>query len=75
MVGINAYLPILSLEVVEMLLAAGSNVNDQAGEHCFGVSPLHDAAENGHVEVVKLLLSYGASVNVKDSRVSQSVLW
>ena len=52
---------------------AGSDVNDQSGEHCYGVTPLHDAAENGHLEVVKLLLSYGASINFKDSRVSRSV--
>jgi len=52
---------------------AGSDVNDQSGEHCYGVTPLHDAAENGQLEVVKLLLSYGASINLKDSRVSRSV--
>ena len=49
---------------------AGSNVNDQSGEHCCGVTPLHDAAENGHVHVVKLLLSHGASINLKDDKVS-----
>lgn len=49
---------------------AGSNVNDQSGEHCCGVTPLHDAAENGHVNVVKLLLSHGASINLKDDKVS-----
>ena len=47
-------------------------MNDQGGEHCFGVTPLHDAAENGHLDVVKLLLKYGASINLKDGRVSQS---
>ena len=49
---------------------AGSNVNDQSGEHCCGVTPLHDATENGHVHVVKLLLSHGASINLKDDKVS-----
>ena len=48
---------------------AGSNVNDQSGQYCCGVTPLHDAAENGHLDVVKLLLSYGASINLKDSKV------
>ena len=52
---------------------AGSDVNDQSGQHCYGVSPLHDAAENGHLEVVKLLLSHGASINLKDIKVS--VAW
>lgn len=57
-------------DVAKLLLMAGSNVNDQSGQHCCGVTPLHDAAENGHVDVVKLLLSYGASINLKDEKVS-----
>ena len=48
---------------------AGSQVNDQSGQHCCGVTPLHDAAENGHIDVVKLLLSFGASINLKDGKV------
>ena len=56
--------------MAKLLLMAGSNVNDQSGEHCCGVTPLHDAAENGHVNVVKLLLSHGASINLKDHKVS-----
>ena len=55
--------------MAKVLLMAGSNVNDQSGQYCCGVTPLHDAAENGHLEVVKLLLSYGASINLKDSKV------
>ena len=54
---------------------AGSNVNDQSGQHCCGVTPLHDAAENGHLDVVKLLLSYGAYVNLKDSKVCMEVYY
>ena len=60
-------------EIAELLLKAGSDVNDQSGEHCYGVTPLHDAAENGHLDVVKLLLKYGASLNLRDSRVSQGL--
>ena len=29
-----------------------------------GVTPLHDAAENGHAEVVTLLVRHGADVEV-----------
>lgn len=60
---------------VEMLLMAGSNANDQSGEHCSGVTPLHDAAANGHIEVVKLLLAHGASINLKDKNVSLLSHW
>ena len=43
------------------LLDAGAAVNVQAAN---GDSPLHDAAENGHTAVVKLLLSRGAVVTL-----------
>ena len=45
-------------------------MNDQGGAHCQGITPLHDAAANGHIEVVKVLLSHQASVNLKDRNVS-----
>ena len=54
---------------------AGSQVNDQSGQHCCGVTPLHDAAENGHIDVVKLLLSFGASINLKDGKVCRKVYY
>lgn len=61
--------------IVEMLLMGGSNVNDQSGEHCSGITPLHDAAANGHIEVVKLLLAHGASITLKDNNVSLLSHW
>lgn len=45
---------------VETHLSAGVNV-DERGEH--GYTPLHDAVELGHLEVVKLLLKNGADPN------------
>ena len=33
-------------------------------------TPLHYASKNGHIEVAQVLLSHGATVDMKDSRVS-----
>jgi ankyrin repeat protein len=46
-------------ELVQILLKAGAVVNPGLGQ-----SPLADAAEWGHVEVVELLVSAGADVNI-----------
>ena len=40
-------------------------MNDAGGAHCGGITPLHDAAQNGHLEVVKLLLHHNVNVDVK----------
>jgi ankyrin repeat protein len=46
-------------ELVQILLNAGAVINPSSGE-----SPLASAAEWGHVEVVNLLVSAGADVNI-----------
>jgi hypothetical protein len=37
-----------------------------AADHTSGRRALHEAAEEGHLEIVKLLLIHGAEVNVRD---------
>ena len=50
---------------MKLLFDYGSNANDSGGAHCGGITPLHDASQNGHVEVVKLLLQHNADVDAK----------
>ena len=63
-------MPIPSSDVVSILLTHGAKVNDRGGTHCRGVTPLHDAAVNGHLGVVQLLYNHGASLSIKDDDVS-----
>ena len=45
----------------QLLLEHGAWVNDRGGKLCEGVTPLHDAACCGHVDVVASLLRAGAN--------------
>jgi ankyrin repeat protein len=62
-----------STEVVEMLIAAGADVN--TAETANGHTALVAAARNGHTEVIRMLLDAGAdrSVRIKDGRVAYQV--
>ena len=51
--------------MVELLLDAGADVNDQGGQ--FG-NVLQAAADKGHTKVVQLLLDAGADVNAQGGR-------
>lgn len=48
-------------DIVEFLLARGANPNDKRLES--GDSPLHEAAYNGHVDALALLIKYGGHVD------------
>ncbi len=50
------------IEQVEQLLSQGIDANQMDEE---GYSALHAAAENDHLEIVKLLVSQGADVHYK----------
>ena len=54
-------------EIVELLLDAGEDPNrfNPVGGHSHS-TPLHQAAGNGHLDVVKLLVARGARTDVKD---------
>ena len=53
------------IEVVKQHLAAGADVNMEAGD---GTTPLHNAAIYGHKEVGEILIANGADVNAKDDK-------
>jgi cytohesin len=48
-------------EIVELLIAAGADVNVKDGQG--GLTPLHTAIGNGNKEIVELLIANGADVN------------
>lgn len=52
----------MHLEMVEVLLKAGANVNAKDNE---GATPLHYAAMNDATKLAELLLKAGANVNEK----------
>jgi ankyrin repeat protein len=47
------------------LIARGANINNQ--QNRFGITPLHTAAEENHIAVVKLLLDKGADVSLQEA--------
>jgi len=51
-------------EIVELLIAAGADVNVKDGQG--GLTPLHTAIRNSNKEIVELLIANGADVNAKD---------
>jgi len=50
------------LEIVEYLAQNGANVNYKDED---GWTPLHWAVQNGHLDIVKILIKYKADVNAK----------
>ena len=53
-----------TLKIAQLLLDSGAQVNSQ------NTTPLHSAASNGSLELVKLLVSKGAKVNAVDKEFS-----
>ncbi|CVK94712.1 uncharacterized protein FPRN_10066 [Fusarium proliferatum] len=59
-----------SIDDIRVLLAAGANVNAPADR---GLTPLHIATQRGVVEVMELLLQFGASISA-ETKYGQTVL-
>lgn len=57
-----------TLKIAQLLLEYGAQVNSQAG--FYNTTPLHGAARNGSLELVKLLVSKGAKINAVDKEFS-----
>ncbi|XP_066901267.1 BRCA1-associated RING domain protein 1 isoform X2 [Halyomorpha halys] len=55
-----------NLEVLEILLEAGGNVNAYSGDNC--TTCLHDALNEVNIstDIIKCLLNYGADINARD---------
>ena len=45
--------------------STNANMSTRDRRACDGRTPLHVAAANGHLDVVKLLVSYGADLNAR----------
>ena len=53
-------------KIVELLLDAGADVNGTSKDYGDYGSPLQSASIIGHVRIVRLLLKYGANVNLRN---------
>ena len=47
-----------------MLVSAGADINDRGGRECGGITPLHDAAQWGNVEITKYLVRSTLNLNI-----------
>ncbi|MGD8403700.1 MAG: ankyrin repeat domain-containing protein [Anaerolineales bacterium] len=52
-------------QVVEYLIKAGAEVNSSS-KNALGVTPLQSAVAGGHLEITRMLLTAGASPNVRE---------
>ncbi|KAI0442535.1 ankyrin repeat and SOCS box protein 7 [Xylaria telfairii] len=57
-----------NVDIINALLGAGASIDLQAGEVCSGCSPVHYACIEGHKEAVKVLKSWGADMELRDSK-------
>lgn len=53
------------VDIVNVLLDHGADINNRGGPCCEGITPLHDAAACGNLEVIDCLLDRGANPLVR----------
>lgn len=53
------------VDIVNVLLDHGADINNRGGPCCEGITPLHDAAACGHLDVIDCLLDRGANPLVR----------
>ncbi|KAG8039017.1 hypothetical protein G9C98_003324 [Cotesia typhae] len=53
------------IEIAQLLIDHGANVNDPGGPQCGNITPLHDAASCGHFSMMNLLIKHGADITLK----------
>ncbi|KAH0606304.1 uncharacterized protein H6S33_003965 [Morchella sextelata] len=63
------------LDTVRALLDNGANINENSGRFNDDGTALHLVARDGSVEMVTLLLDYGADVNVREARGATPLHW
>ncbi|XP_050532638.1 tonsoku-like protein [Daktulosphaira vitifoliae] len=56
------------VDIVNVLLDHGADINHRGGPGCDGITPLHDAAACGHLEVIDCLLDRGANPLVRTNK-------
>jgi len=62
-------------DAVMAAIRAGGDLNShQTGKYAAGYTPLHVAAEKGHLEVVKILIQNGAVVDARDEEMNTPLL-
>ena len=59
-------------KAAELLLDEGVNPAERGPQ---GLSPLHEAARNGHIDTVKMLVEHGTDVNEADSDGLTTLHW
>ncbi|KAL5234044.1 hypothetical protein ACI65C_001454 [Semiaphis heraclei] len=56
------------VDIVNVLIDHGADINNRGGPCCEGITPLHDAAACGHLEVIDCLLDRGANPLVRTNK-------